>query len=251
MKRIFFLTIVFALLLVCAFDAPAQTEISVYLQLDSPLQILNVVQRSNRSTDNEGKIWENQTVDFTLQNVSSKTIRAYTFRQFSGEFDTDLGSVMSAYKLSAEGIFKPNQVSNEQIGGSSFTLIDPDSPQIKESSKLAVDFIEFTDGSTWGKDLSNSAQQLAGIKTGIKMTLDSLKVSKQQGSIELVIKTLNEMKEPSPPDEQSEKWKRGFGIGAKTMKSIIKRAFETGGNKGAEIELQKYSDAYSDSGKHE
>ncbi len=192
-----------------------------------------------------GREWENLTVDFTLQNVGDKTIRAYTLREFSGEFDTDLGSVVFSYKLSAAGIFKPNKFSNEQIGESSSTLVEPGSTQVRENFKLAVDFIEFTDGSTWGKDLSNSAQQIAGIKTGIKKILESLKEPNRQGGIKAVIKTLNEMKEPSPPDEQSEKWKRGFGIGAKTMKSIIKRAYEAGGNKNAEIEFQKYSDAYS------
>ncbi len=237
MKRKFFLTILFTLFF--ALDAFAQTEVSVYPQPDSPLQILNVVPSSRKSTDDTGREWNMLTVDFTLQNVGDKTIRAYTIREFSREFDTDLGGVIFSYKLSAEGILKPNQSSNQQIG-------EFGSTQVQENFRLAVDFIEFTDGSTWGKDLSNSAQQLAGLKTGIKMVLESLKESNQQGGIEAVIKTLNEMKELSPPDEQSATWKRGFRSGSNTMKSIIKRAYETAGKKGAEIEFQKYSDAYSD-----
>ncbi len=244
MKRKFFLTILFTLFF--ALDAFAQTEVSVYPQPDSPLQILNVVPSSRKSTDDTGRTWETLIVDFTLQNVGDKTIRAYTLREFGGYFDTDLGGVIFSYKLSAEGILKPNQSSNEQIGAGISNLVVSGSTEVKENFKLAIDFIEFTDGSTWGKDLSNSAQQLAGLKTGIKTVLESLKESNQRGGIEAVIKTLNEMKELSPPDEQSEKWKRGFRSGSNTMKSIIKRAYETAGKKGAEIEFQKYSDAYSD-----
>ncbi len=246
MKRIIFPTIVFALFLISALDASAQTEVSIYPQPDSPLQISNVIQRSEKSMDNMGREWEKLIVNFTLQNVSDKTIRAYTLREFSREFDTDLGGVMSAYKLSGAGIFKPNQFSNEQIGESSSTLVVPGSTQVQENFKLAVDFIEFTDGSTWGKDFSNSAQQLAGVKTGIKMILESLKEANQQGGIEAVIKTLNEMKELSPPDERSATWKRGFRVGANSIKSRIKRAYETEGKKGAETALQKSLDNSSD-----
>lgn len=237
MKRIIFLTILFTLFF--ALDAFAQTEILIYPQPDSPLQILNVIQRSRVSTDETGREWNLLSADFVLQNVGDKAIRAYTFREFSGDFETDLGSVIFSYKLSAEGILKPNQSSNEQVGESGST-------EVKKNYKLAVDFIEFTDGSTWGKDLSNSAQQLAGLKTGIKTILESLKESNQRGGIEAVIKTLNEMKELPPPDEQSEKWKKGFRTGSNIMKSIIKRAYENAGKKGAELELQKYSDAYCD-----
>jgi hypothetical protein len=81
---------------------------------------------------------------------------------------------------------------------------------------------------------------------GIKTILESLKEPNRKGGIEAVIKTLNEMKELSPPDEQSATWKRGFRIGANSIKSIVKRAYEAEGNKNAEIEFQKYSDAYSD-----
>lgn len=246
MKIIFYLTILFTLLLISVSAISAQTEFSVYPQPDSPLQISNIVQRSETSVDDLGRTWESQIVDYTLQNVSDKTIRAYTLREFSREFDTDLGGIASSYKLSGGGMFMPNQLSNEQMGGSSRTLVGPDYPKMKQSSKLAIDFIVFTDGSTWGKDLSNSAQHFAGIKAGIKTILESLKKSNQQGDIESFIKTLNEMKELTPPDEQSEKWKKGFRIGSNSIKSQLKRAYETRGKKGVEVELQKLFDDYPD-----
>ena len=246
MKLISFLTIIFTLFSIFVSNASAQTEISVYPQSDSPLQISNVVQRSETSVDDLGRTWESLIVNYTIQNVSDKTIRAYTLREFSGEFDIDVGGVVSSYKLSGGGIFIPNQLSNEQMGESSSTLVTPGSPQLRENFKLAVDFIEFTDGSTWGKDLSNSAQQFAGIKAGIKTVLESIKKSNQQGGIKSVIKILNEMKELTLPAEQNEKWKRGFRIGSNGMKSQLKRAYESGGNKGAEDELQKSFAAYLD-----
>ena len=246
MRQIFFLTFIFTLFLISVPVAFAQTEISVYPQRDSPLQISNIVQRSETSVDELGQTWESHIVDYTIQNVSDKTVRGYTLREFNRDFDTDLGGVISSYKLSGKGIFMPSQLSNEQMGGSSRTLVSPDSPKIKQSSKLAIDFIEFADGSTWGKDLSDSAQLFAGIRGGTKKVLENLKKSNQQGGIESVIKTLNEMKELTSPDDQNEKWKRGFRIGSNNMKSQLKRAYESGGNKGVEDELQKSFAAYLD-----
>lgn len=236
MKRIIFLTIVFALCLISAFDVSAQTEVSIYPQTDSPLQILNVVTQTRKSIDESGLEWNMLTVDFNVQNVGDKPIRAYTIREFSREFDNDSGGTISSYRSSA---LKANQSSDESLG-------ETGSTQAQESLKLAVDFIEFADGTTWGKDFSNSAQYFAGIKTGIKTILEKLKEPDQKGGIKAVIKTLDEMKELTTPDEQSERWKRGFRIGSTIIKSRLKRVYETEGKKGAEIELQKSFDAYSD-----
>jgi hypothetical protein len=239
MKRIIFLMLVLALFLISAFDVSAQTEVVIYLQSDSPLQISNVVTKTRKSMDDAGKEWNMLAVDFLVQNVGDKPIRAYTIREFSREFDSDLGGTISSFRLPAVATLKSNQSADEHLGETGSTVVS-------ENFYLAVDFFEFADGSTWGKDLSNSAQQFAGIKTAIKTILGSLKEANQQGGIEAVIKTLNEMKELLPPDEQSEKWKRGFRIGANSIKSRLKRIYETEGKKGAEIELQKSFDAYFD-----
>ncbi len=239
MKLISFLTIVFALFSISVSNASAQTEILVYPQSDSPLQISNIRQKWRTSNDYQEREISLLTIEYNLQNISDKAIRAYTIREFSREFDTDLGATISSYMLPADRSLEAYQFTDEQLG-------DIGSAGEKQTFKLAVDFIEFTDGSTWGKDLSNSAQQFAGIKAGIKTVLESIKKSNQQGGIKSVIKILNEMKELTLPAEQNEKRKRGFRIGSNGMKSQLKRAYESGGNKGAEDELQKSFAAYLD-----
>ena len=239
MKQIFFLATFFGLFLISTRNASAQTEVSVYLQPDSPLQILNTTKRERLSSNFQAQEITMITVEFNIQNISNKPIRAYTIREFSREFDSDVGAVVSSYRLRPDGFLKPNQFANEQIG-------EFDLKPTPQSYKLGVDFIEFTDGTTWGKDLSNSSQLFAGIKSGIKKILESIKKLKQQGGFESLIKKIDEMKELTSPDGQSDSEKRGFRIGVNGIKSQIKRTYEKGGEKGAEVELQKFYDDYLD-----
>lgn len=234
MKQIVFLTIIFALLAINVF---AQTEVSIYPQSDSPLQLSNIVPKWRKSIDNIGQEWNMLSVEFISQNVSDKTIRAYAIRQFSGDFDKDLGLVQFSFTLKNSGLRQPNQFINEAVGEEGFSK----SPSI---IKIAVDFVEFTDGSTWGNDLSNSAQQLAGVKAGVKVFVEYLNEIKKQNGIQDVIKTLDETKELLPPDDKSGNWKRGFRSGANAIKHSIKRAYEKEGIKGIESELQKSFDIF-------
>lgn len=235
MKRIFFLTIVFALFLISALDASAQTEISIYPQPDSPLQFSNVVPKRRIMTDNQGRDWNMLSAEFISQNVSGKSIRAYAIRQFEGEFSKDLGSTIFSY--SATGLFKPYDLRNEGIGESSFS-------ETSKSIKIAVDFVEFADGSVWGADISKSAQMLAGLRAGAEASLEFLKNINKQSGFETVVKSLNEIK-VVPPENQSPQWSRGFGSGTSVIKNRIKNIYEKQGSKAAETELQKPFDPSS------
>lgn len=233
MKKIISQTTVCILCLISAFNALAQTEVSVYPQPDSPLQIFNVVAKTRKSNDFGNREMDVLTVDFNVQNIGDKPIRAYTIRQL----DNDLDVFITSYRLSAGGMLKANQSSNDSFG-------ETGSTQRPKNFRLAVDFIEFADGTTWGEDFFNSAPLFAGVKAGIKLMLENLKEINQKGGIEAVIKTLDQMKELTTPAEQDEKWKRGFKIGSNSIKSRLKRVYETEREKGVETELQKSFDAY-------
>jgi len=235
MKQIILFAIVFMLLLTPVFALSNQPEVLVYPQPDSPVQLSSVVSKWRKSTDNAGLEWNMLTIEFSSQNVSDKAIRAYSIRHFSGEFDKDVGSVQFSFTLKDSGTFNLNHPSNEQIGEQGF-LKPP------ESIKLAVDFVEFTDGRVWGKDISNSAEQSSGVKAGIKTALERLKETSRQSGIEAAIKTLDEIKELLLPDDKSVTWKRGFKGGVNNARHHIKRAYEKAGIKGAENELQKLFD---------
>jgi hypothetical protein len=229
MKQIICLTILSTLFAINVF---AQTEVSIYPQSDSPLLLSNIVPKWRKSIDDRQQEWNMLSVEFISQNVSDKTIRSYAIRQFSGDFDKDLGLVQFSFTLKDSGLSQPNQLINEEIGEEGFS-------KLSLIIKIAVDFVEFTDGSTWGNDLSNSAQQLAGVKAGVKAFLEQLNEIKKQNGIQDVIKTLDETNELLPPDDKSGNWKRGFRSGANAVKRNIKRAYEKEGINGIESELQK------------
>jgi hypothetical protein len=235
MKQTIFLAIIITLLLTPVFAFFNQQEVSVYNQPDSPLRLSNVVSKWRISTDDKEQEWNMLTVEFVSQNVSNKTIRAYTIRQFEGEFNKGKGLTQFSYTTTPSGLLKPNQLCNEEIGEGGYR-------QIPQSIKLAVDFVEFTDGSTWGQDISESAQQLAGVRAGREAFLEHLKIINKQNGIEAVIKALDEIKDVLPPNDKSEIWKRGFRSGTSTIKFLMKSAYEKEGIKGAEIELQKSFD---------
>jgi hypothetical protein len=232
------LSIVFVLFLASACICFGQQAVSIYPQPDSPLQLTNVVTKLRTSIDDKGQEWNMLTVEFVSRNVSDRTIRAYTIQQFQGESDEIVGMTQFSYAASPSGFIKPNQSRNEEIGECGYT-------KIPSNIKLAVDFVEFSDGSTWGKDVSKSAEQLAGVRAAAKASLEYLKRINDQNSIEAIIKALDKTKNFTPPENQSEIWKRGFRSGTNNTKYRIKRAYENEGIKGAKAELQKSFDTSS------
>lgn len=231
MKQTILSIIVATLFLTFALETFGQQKVTIHEQPDSPLQLSNVVARWRKTKDIKEEEWNILTVNFISQNVSDKTIRAYTIRQFSGESGDNGGLSSFSYSLTTSGLLKPNQLLNQDIGEQGF--LNP-----PENIKIGVDFVEFTDGSTWGKDNSNSAQQLAGIKAGVKATLEYLREINKQNGIEAVIEELSEMKELLPPEDKSVIWKRGYQNGVRYIKLKIKRAFEKDRIKAVEAELQ-------------
>ncbi len=215
-----------------------QKEVSVYPQPDSPLLLSNVVSKWRISTDDKGEKWNMLVVEFSSQNVSDKSIRAYTIRQFNGEFSNNNGMTSFSYPATAT-FFKPYQIRSEDIGESGLQ-------KIPENIKIAVDFVEFADGSTWGQDISKSAQRLEGLRAGAEASLEYLKNTNKQNGIEAVIKSLDEIK-VAPTETQNDIWKSGFKTGINIIKIRIKRVYETHGNNGVEIELQKPFDTFSES----
>lgn len=240
MKQTMFLAIVITLFLTSAFAAFGQQVVSVYPQPDSPLQLSSVVLKQRTMTDDNGREWYMLSVKFVSQNVSNKTIRAYTIQEFEGDLTDKAGGTALSYSPSPLGWLKPNQLRSEGFGENSRSS----EPQ-NQGVKLAVDFVEFTDGSTWGRDVSKSAEQIAGMRAGAKASLEYLRKINEQSGNEAVIQALDETNVLMPPENQSDIWKRGFRSGASNIKYRVKRAYENEGIKGAEAELQKPFDTSS------
>lgn len=232
MKRTILLTLIFTVFHALAFaDFGQQKEVIIYAQPDSPLRLSNPVPKQEIITDNNGQDYKMMSVEFVNENVSGKSIRAYAIRVFEGDFDKDVGMTDFGYATRDSALLKPYQTRIGEIGESSFS-------EKAESIKIAVDFVEFTDGSVWGADITKSAQILAGLRAGAEASLEFLKNINKQNGFEAVIKSLDEIK-VAPPENQCSQWNRGFRSGTSVIKFRIKKIYETQGKQTAEAELQK------------
>ncbi len=233
MKQIIFLPILFVLFVTFAFASTNfQQEVSIYPQPDSPLRLLNAVPTWRKSNDIKGEELNMLSVAFVSQNVGDKAIRAYTIRQFEGDFDKDIGATIFSFFPFDNNSLQPNQSLDEHLGESGYR-------KKPETVVLAVDFVEFTDGTIWGKDLSKSAERFAGVQAGIKAGKDYLQKINNRNGIEAVVKALEEVKEILPPEEQTDKWKTGFKSGLSSIKYGFQQKYEKEGLKGLTLELQK------------
>jgi hypothetical protein len=230
MKQFFFSLIALLLLATWAFS---QKDISVYPQPDSPLQISNETASWSVSKDDKDKIWNTLKGGYVIKNVSDKPIRAYTIRKFTGDFMTDTSVTEFVISSSEKGFLQPGKSTPADLGNSSY------SPDRLAEIKLAVDYVEFSDGTIWGMDLSHSAEQSEGIKAGRKAGKEYLLKTKEQNGISEVVKSLDNQPVISPPQNQTQKWQRGFTNGLKYFIYDLKRTYKEKGVEGLEAELQK------------
>jgi hypothetical protein len=101
-------------------------------------------------------------VYFTVTNVGSRPVRAYTVRVVYG-VETQEGGGCYLNDIEKRGkILQPGQ----SAGRSTWRPAQPDNPQ--PAVELALDFVEFTDGGTWGTDTCQSAERLKGLRAGAR-----------------------------------------------------------------------------------
>jgi hypothetical protein len=232
MKRLSLLLILSLLFTTSFFASFNQQIVEIYPQPDSPLQLTNPVSKWRISKAPNGEETDMLTIDLVAQNISGKTIRAYTIRHFYHDFKVGNYGTSFRFTLNSNGLFKPNQLKNDSLG-------EFGSRPKPKKVKLAVDFVEFTDGSTWGEDLSNSVEKLVGIRAGVKAEQEYLLKINRENGIEAVIKAIDNPQEKLPPNDQSDVWKRGFRMGVRSIRNQIKRVYEKEGVKAAEVELQR------------
>jgi hypothetical protein len=208
------------------------TAISAQWQPDSPLQISAV---TNRSPDPQ-----KLDITFAVANTANKAIRAYAIKHEVGCCGSN-GSQMRGSSLSnilsVDKLFLPGQVRSEEIGnewsGSPY-----------EKVTLSIDFVEFTDGSTWGPDISKSRERLEGMREGIKAAKTVLlKLFSEKGSqaaVELIESDMNLL----PPEQNhSQAWVTGFQTGVKSMSARLLHAYQDKGIAGIEKGLKQPFDA--------
>jgi hypothetical protein len=209
--------------------APQILTVQIQPQPQSPLQISSTkILSSDPFSPN---------IEFTVTNKGGKGIRAYTVTR---ELETDGGSRKAAIFTQLTNQREILQPGQSRSGG----IKESYSPVFVNGVVLSIDFVEFDDGGTWGKDTYNSAERLAGQRAGGRNALEHLrKVREEKGATALLEAIESEGGEIATSEGHSAEWQDGFKSGVALAHFRLKKASQENGVKGVEEELQKPFDA--------
>lgn len=180
-------------------------KVEVESQKDSPL-VVTVL-----SVETSGELFQN--INYTIQNVDRKPIRAYTLvgRKKVG------GKIMTRSFMVK--LFQPQQVNIAQF--------EEERANIKEDTKitLSIDYVEFADGSSWGKDEYQTSEQITQEFAGREAAIDYFKrliENNEQSSLSNELEqNIVDYQVPIPDRQMNEKAQRGFRTGYKSILSVL------------------------------
>lgn len=206
------------------------TQVSVKPQPDAPLR-LSVL--SYDSSDPQSPA-----VKVELTNAGAKTIRAYSISQ-----ETTRGDEKSSSLLFLDtGVLGQGLQAGQH---STDELPYPASWGEDSRMSLAIDIVEFADGTTWGPDEEKSSEILAGRRAGERQAARRLlKLYKERGIQEAINSLGDRSLEVPPPDGYPSQWKEGFQNGQSGIVSRLRRAMSNGGVGQVEEELRKLSEKF-------
>lgn len=197
-------------------------EVAVARQDDSPLRLLNTF------VESEPGIFRLRVM---AQNQSAKRIRAYAIVASAEIYSR----VDFANMTSAENVFQPTQVKTFD-----FAFGEDEAPGLVT---LSVDFVEFDDGTTWGRDIHNSHDMLAGQRAGAGDERRRLRELLKSGGPAAVFDAVREDGGGRPTDEaaagRSNKWLEGYRNGVAAIRYRLRQSVQAGDAAGAAKELTK------------
>lgn len=173
-------------------------------------------------------------VYFTVTNVGSRPVRAYTVRVVYG-VETQEGGGCYLNNIEKRGkILQQNQ----SAGRSTWRPAQPSDPQ--PAVELSLDFVEFTDGGTWGGDTCQSAERLVGLRAGARAAKSHFKKKLDEKGVDaLVTKLYDDDPALAPPEGHSDAWKAGFRGAINTYRERIRQGNVEGGLPEVEETLQR------------
>lgn len=174
----------------------------------------------------------------TLTNTGKKSIRAYTLRTQTGigEQGRQLEESSLSHMISENLLLLPGQ-SRQEINNGNGTFPEPVSQIL-----ISVDFVEFSDGTTWGEDKSKSAETLAGQRAGGAAAIAYYKHKIDSGEFDPELVESGEAEILKAVDSgKSKAWKLGFQTGIGIVRGRLSRT--TGGMEAVKEELSKPFDA--------
>lgn len=170
---------------------------------------------------------------YEVMNISLMSVKAYAIRH-----DTTIGSTLTSgashfYALEQYAFLHPNFSHSKQFGSSTYG-------GDVEKVVLSVDYVEFEDGTTWGRDEFKTSERLAGQHTGHQSVVENLRETLEtKGKRGLLSALVTEVDDLQPPQSKSQQWKEGFRVGLKIARARLRHAQESGGMTALEYELEK------------
>jgi len=112
------------------------------------------------------------------------------------------------------------------------------------SLTLSIDYVEFTDGTTWGKNTQRTAENIAGQREGRRQTAKKLREIFDNQGVGAVagLVTQQGAEVVGPPAGRSPEWEYGFRVGHNSVLYHLKTAYEKGGAHNLTAELRKQSE---------
>ncbi|MGH9906370.1 MAG: hypothetical protein ACRD8U_12405 [Pyrinomonadaceae bacterium] len=172
---------------------PEPPQVEILSQPDSPLRIVSVKTKWARPDHSGIELF------VVVENSGVKIVSAYATRN-----DVGLNDCMALSAKSPGKALRPGQTE----GRSTWRVYNPSSPL-----RRLVDFVEFTDGTTWGTDVCQTAEWLVSVRAGAREARKLLLQTFAAGGADAVIKILKSELTVEPPPNHSQKWKENFRLG--------------------------------------
>ena len=172
-----------------------------------------------------------------VTNISARPIRAYAVRYDLFADESHSGGADLTNKESMHSVLLPGHSEVAGIGEGTYT-------KPIDRVEVSIDFVEFTDGATWGPDTYKHGEQLAGMRIGAQ-TASKLfnKILKSGGPVAVINSIESSGADIVPPSDHSPEWIKGFEIGISAVRERLRHAYTEGGPTRIEMEIRRPFDA--------
>lgn len=171
-------------------------------------------------------------VRFSIKNVSGKPVRAYMLKQIvkAGEKEQSSGTLTNLELKGA--VLQPEE-----------SIVEVETYEILSEKQhyvaFSVDYVEFTDGSTWGTDSFKASEVTAGQRAGaFALTEQLLSILNSKGTVGVQKAIEDNESALTPPENHSDDWQRGFRSGGFFVRAHLKHLYSKGEGDKAESDLR-------------
>lgn len=173
-------------------------------------------------------------IAFNVTNVTKKTITAFAIKLEVVSGSRTVNTVaLHNLELSATDLAPNRSLSNFD------TYENLSSEQHRVS--LAVDYVQFSDGQSWGPDSAKSAERIAGQRTAIETITTRLAGIISETNANDLANVLESIANTEPPPQHSDEWNHAFRAATRSLAERLKRANRAGGLSQVNAELARYA----------